>query len=63
MNNLPESVQESTHDWSAIAASAMFTDLIAIKKAFIVPAFVFFLLHYFAWPSCSDMRQASRPCA
>lgn len=46
MNDLPESVQESKHDWSAIAASAMFTDLIALKKAFIVPAFVFFLLHY-----------------
>ena len=33
-------------DWSAIAASATFKDLIALKKAFIVPAFIFFLIYY-----------------
>ncbi|MGC2245062.1 MAG: DUF485 domain-containing protein, partial [Terriglobales bacterium] len=33
-------------DWSAIAASASFKDLVARKKAFIVPAFIFFLIYY-----------------
>jgi uncharacterized membrane protein (DUF485 family) len=33
-------------DWSAIAASASFKDLVAHKKAFIVPAFIFFLIYY-----------------
>src|ERR1700722_17921188 len=33
-------------DWSAIASGAPFRDLIALKKAFIVPAFVFFLIYY-----------------
>src|ERR1700722_17078285 len=33
-------------DWSAIASGAPFRDLIALKKAFIVPAFIFFLIYY-----------------
>jgi len=41
------SQQKSNHtDWSAIAASSTFKDLIALKRAFIVPAFVFFLIYY-----------------
>jgi len=49
MNNPAESVPERElpqPDWHAIARSEAFTDLIALKKAFIVPAFVFFLLYY-----------------
>jgi len=33
-----------------IAASPQFQHLMATKKAFIVPAFVFFLVYYFALP-------------
>jgi uncharacterized membrane protein (DUF485 family) len=36
--------------WDRIAASREFQDLIAIKKTFIVPAFIFFLVYYFALP-------------
>ena len=35
-------------DWNSIASSKAFKDLISLKKTFIVPAFVVFLLHYFA---------------
>jgi uncharacterized membrane protein (DUF485 family) len=35
-------------DWSAIANSKAFKNLIAIKKTFIVPAFAVFLLNYLA---------------
>jgi uncharacterized membrane protein (DUF485 family) len=35
-------------DWNAIANSKAFQDLIAIKKTFIVPALVIFLLYYLA---------------
>lgn len=35
-------------DWNAIANSKAFKHLIAIKKAFIVPAFAVFLVHYLA---------------
>ena len=35
-------------EWDRIAASEQFHDLLAIKKMFIVPAFVFFLVYYFA---------------
>ena len=34
--------------WDRIAASEQFHDLVQIKKTFIVPAFVFFLVYYFA---------------
>ncbi len=36
--------------WDSIAASKEFKDLMATKKTFIVPAFVFFLVYYFALP-------------
>jgi len=36
--------------WDRIAASREFSDLMATKKIFIVPAFVFFLVYYFALP-------------
>ncbi|HUB03261.1 MAG TPA: DUF485 domain-containing protein [Terriglobales bacterium] len=33
---------------AAIASSKSFRDLLAIKKTFIIPAFLIFLVHYFA---------------
>ena len=33
-------------EWDRIAASEQFQDLLAIKKMFIVPAFVFFLVNF-----------------
>ncbi len=36
--------------WDRIAASREFQDLMATKKTFIVPAFIFFLVYYFALP-------------
>ncbi len=41
-----ELASDNDKDWNAIANSKAFKDLIAIKKAFIVPAFVIFLLNY-----------------
>lgn len=37
-------------DWDRIAASREFKDLIELKRAFIVPALVIFLLYHFALP-------------
>jgi uncharacterized membrane protein (DUF485 family) len=36
--------------WDRIAESKEFKDLMAIKRTFIVPAFIFFVLYYFALP-------------
>ena len=36
--------------WDRIAASKEFQDLMATKKVFIVPAFIFFVIYYFALP-------------
>jgi uncharacterized membrane protein (DUF485 family) len=36
--------------WDRIAASQQFKDLMATKKIFIIPAFVFFVVYYFALP-------------
>ena len=36
--------------WDEIAESRAFKDLMATKKTFIVPAFVFFVVYYFALP-------------
>lgn len=35
-------------EWDRIAESREFQDIIAMKKTFIVPAFIVFLVHYFA---------------
>ena len=35
-------------EWDRIAESREFKDLIAMKKTFIVPAFIVFLVHFFA---------------
>lgn len=36
----------SPADWERIANSQKFTDLLAVKKLFILPAFIFFLVYY-----------------
>jgi uncharacterized membrane protein (DUF485 family) len=36
--------------WNNIAESKAFRDLMAVKKVFIVPAFIFFVVYYFALP-------------
>jgi len=43
-------VQASPTDWDRIANSRKFQDLMATKKMFIVPAFIFFVAYYFALP-------------
>jgi len=40
----------SQSEWDKIAASQQFKDLMATKKMFIVPAFIFFVVYYFALP-------------
>src|SRR5271165_6864429 len=45
-----ERYQASQSTWDKIADSQEFKDLMATKKTFIVPAFVFFVLYYFALP-------------
>jgi uncharacterized membrane protein (DUF485 family) len=42
--------QDSLSMWDRIAASKEFQDLMATKRLFIVPAFVFFVVYYFALP-------------
>ena len=37
-------------EWDRIAATKEFQDLMATKKIFIVPAFIFFVVYYFALP-------------
>jgi uncharacterized membrane protein (DUF485 family) len=36
--------------WDRIAESRQFKDLMATKRIFIVPAFIFFVVYYFALP-------------
>lgn len=36
--------------WDRVAASREFRHLMAIKKIFVVPAFIFFLVYYFLLP-------------
>ena len=47
-NNVPPAAEQA--DWNRIADSEQFQDLLAIKRIFIVPALVFFLLYYFLLP-------------
>jgi uncharacterized membrane protein (DUF485 family) len=37
-------------EWDSIAESREFKDLMATKRTFIIPAFVFFLVYYFLLP-------------
>jgi uncharacterized membrane protein (DUF485 family) len=42
--------QAQQSEWDRIAETREFKDLMATKKIFIVPAFVFFLVYYFMLP-------------
>jgi uncharacterized membrane protein (DUF485 family) len=46
----PKQYEASKSTWDNIAASQQFRDLMATKKTFIVPAFIFFVVYYFALP-------------
>lgn len=46
----PKQYQASQSTWDEIAESKAFQDLMATKKNFIVPAFIFFVVYYFALP-------------
>ena len=46
----PKQYQASQLTWDKIAESNEFQDLMATKKTFIVPAFIFFVVYYFALP-------------
>jgi uncharacterized membrane protein (DUF485 family) len=50
MADIAPSNQMSQTAWDQIAESRQFKDLMATKKMFIVPAFVFFVTYYFALP-------------
>lgn len=44
----PDQYEQSV--WDRVAASHEFRDLMATKKIFIIPAFIFFLVYYFLLP-------------
>ena len=46
----PQQYKASQLTWDTIAESKEFQDLMATKKLFIVPAFIFFVVYYFALP-------------
>jgi uncharacterized membrane protein (DUF485 family) len=46
----PKQYKASKSTWDEIADSKKFQDLMATKKTFIVPAFIFFVVYYFALP-------------
>src|SRR5580698_8597195 len=46
----PTKYEEEQSTWDEIAESRAFKDLMATKKTFIVPAFIFFVVYYFALP-------------
>jgi uncharacterized membrane protein (DUF485 family) len=48
--NPPQQPEQAQSVWDRIASSREFNDLMATKKSFIVPAFVFFVIYYFALP-------------
>jgi uncharacterized membrane protein (DUF485 family) len=53
MGALPQDLQRYQADqteWDRVAATKEFQDLMATKKIFIIPAFIFFLVYYFALP-------------
>jgi len=49
---MPDSAtrEASQSVWDEVAESRPFKDLMATKKVFIVPAFIFFVVYYFALP-------------
>jgi len=59
--------RHSTPDWAAIERTAEFQSLVRAKRAFIIPATVFFIAYYFAlpvlvgyWPDLMSTRVAGR---
>jgi len=59
--------RESTPDWAAIERTAEFQALVRAKRAFIIPATIFFIAYYFAlpalvgyWPDLMATRVAGR---
>ena len=46
----PQRFQADKTEWDRIAQTTEFKDLMATKKMFIVPAFVFFIVYYFMLP-------------
>ena len=46
----PQQYKASQLTWDTIAESKEFQDLMATKKLFVVPAFIFFVVYYFALP-------------
>jgi|SRR5579863_3151066 len=52
LTRVPEDrYQASQSTWDKIADSQAFKDLMATKRSFIVPAFIFFVVYYFALPA------------
>lgn len=47
----PKRAEPTQSTWDRIADSKEFKDLMATKKTFIVPAFIFFVVYYFALPA------------
>ena len=50
---MPDAIKPDQSDqsmWDRVAASPEFRDLMATKKIFIIPAFLFFLVYYFLLP-------------
>ena len=47
---VPAPVNAQQSIWDKIAESKEFKDLMATKKVFIIPAFIFFVVYYFALP-------------
>jgi len=45
-----ERYQASKSTWDKIAESPNFKDLMSTKRSFVVPAFIFFVVYYFALP-------------
>src|SRR5919106_4469257 len=58
---------EPRHDWAAIERTAEFRALVRAKRAFIIPASLFFVSYYFAlpalvgyWPDLMSRRVAGQ---
>jgi uncharacterized membrane protein (DUF485 family) len=49
-DSAPKQYQAIQSTWDEIATSKPFQDLMATKRTFIVPAFIFFVVYYFALP-------------
>jgi uncharacterized membrane protein (DUF485 family) len=50
MNESTTRYEADKVEWDRIAETREFKDLLAIKKTFIIPAFVFFIIYYFLLP-------------